>query len=244
VNWKAILAGGLSVSALAVIGIAVAGSPSTPTPAPAAVSATASASPIASVPASAPASVTTSAPMASVPVGAPADPMSTASIPAPTTPPVAQLAGQQVALPTSVSIPAIKAMSTLVPLGVNPDLTVQVPDLKTPGQAGWFDLGVRPGEIGSAVLLGHVDGGGTTGIFAQIGKLSLGDVISVGRADGSTVNFAVYKVTTVPKTDFPSQVFYGPTPGPELHLATCGGVLDRVHHNYLSSVLVYAKLVS
>lgn len=223
-NWKAILAGGLSVGAIAVIGIAVAGSPSSPTPAASETPASVSASPTA-----APASVS-------------ADPM--ASIPAPTTPPVAQPAGQEAPLPTSVSIPAIKAMSTLIPLGVNPDLTVQVPDVRHPEQASWFDLGVRPGEVGSAVLLGHVDGGGATGVFNRLGTLNLGDVISVGRADGSTVSFAVYKVTTVPKTDFPSTAFYGPTPGPELHLATCGGILDRVHHNYLSSVLVYAKLVS
>lgn len=223
-NWKAILAGGLSVGAIAVIGIAVAGSPSSPTPAASVAPASVSASPTA-----APASVS-------------ADPM--ASIPAPTTPPAAQPAGQEAPLPTAVSIPAINAMSTLIPLGVNPDLTVQVPDVHHPEQASWFDLGVRPGEVGSAVLLGHVDGGGTTGIFNKLGTLNLGDVISVGRADGTTVNFAVYKVTTVPKADFPSQTFYGSTPGPELHLATCGGILDRVHHNYLSSVLVYAKLVS
>lgn len=162
-------------------------------------------------------------------------------IPAPVAP---QPSGQQVAVPTSVSIPAINAMSTLIPLGVNPDLTVQVPDVHTPQQASWFDLGVRPGETGSAVLLGHVDGGGVTGIFNRLGTLNLGDVISVGRADGSTVSFAVYKVTTVPKSAFPSAAFYGPESGPELHLATCGGVLDRAAHNYLSSVLVFAKLVS
>jgi sortase (surface protein transpeptidase) len=228
VNWRAILAGGLSVGAIAVVGIAVAGSPASPSPAPAAVSASVSATP-----------------SVAAPVSVSADPTTTASIPAPTSAPAAQPAGApQVALPTSVSIPAIKAMSTLIPLGVNPDLTVQVPDVRHPEQASWFDLGVRPGEIGSAVLLGHVDGGGQLGVFNKLGTLNLGDIISVGRADGSTVNFAVYKVTTVPKTAFPSEMFYGPTAAPELHLATCGGVLDRVHHNYLSSVLVYAKLAS
>lgn len=223
-NWKAILAGGLSVGAIAVIGIAVAGSPSSPTPAASETPASVSASPTA-----APASVS-------------ADPM--ASIPAPTTPPVAQPAGQEAPLPTSVSIPAIKAMSTLIPLGVNPDLTVQVPDVRHPEQASWFDLGVRPGEVGSAVLLGHVDGGGATGVFNRLGTLNLGDVISVGRADGSTANFKVTRVRTVLKTMFPSQDVYGPKPDAEIVLVTCGGTLDRAAHNYLSSVIVTGVLVS
>jgi sortase (surface protein transpeptidase) len=175
---------------------------------------------------------------------APADPMSTASIPAPTAPPAAQPAGQQAPLPTSVSIPAIKAMSTLIPLGVNPDLTVQVPDLKTPQQAGWFDLGVRPGEIGSAVLLAHVDGDGKLGLFHDIHMLNLGDPIVIGRADGSTITFKVTRVRTVLKANFPSSDAYGPKPDAEIQLITCGGELDKAAHNFLSNVIVTGVLVS
>jgi sortase (surface protein transpeptidase) len=224
VNWKAILAGGLSVGAIAVIGIAVAGSPSSPTPAASVTPTSVSASPTA-----APASVS-------------ADPM--ASIPAPSSMPVAQPAGQEAPLPTSVSIPALKVMSTLIPLGVNPDLTVQVPPLADPGQAGWFDLGVRPGEIGSAVLLGHVDGSGEKGVFFAIHTLNLGDLIVIGHADGSTATFKVTRVRTVLKSAFPSSDAYGPKPDAEIQLITCGGELDRAAHNFLSSVIVTGVLVS
>jgi sortase (surface protein transpeptidase) len=133
-------------------------------------------------------------------------------------------------------------MSSLIPLGVNPDLTVQVPDVHHPEQAGYFALGARPGEIGSAVLLGHVDGDGRLGIFNQIGKLNLGDLIQVGRADGSTVTFKVTRVQTVLKANFPSADVYGPTTDAEIRLVTCGGTLDKAAHNYLSSVIVSGKL--
>jgi len=135
-------------------------------------------------------------------------------------------------------------MSTLIGLGVNPDLSVQVPDVHHPEQASWFNLGVRPGEMGSAVLLGHVDGGdGKLGIFHDIHALNLGDLINVGRADGSTAVFKVTRVRTVLKSAFPSQDVYGPKPDAEIQLVTCGGTLDRAAHNYLSSVIVTGVLV-
>lgn len=234
-NWRAILAGGLSVGAIAVVGIAVAGSPSSPSPAATVTPASVSASPTA-----APASMSAAAaPMTS------ADPMASASIPAPATTPTAQPAGApQVALPTSVSIPAIKAMSALIPLGVNPDLTVQVPDVHHPEIAGWFDLGVRPGEIGSAVLLAHVDGDGKLGLFHDIHLLNLGDPIVIGRADGSTITFKVTRVRTVLKSAFPSSDAYGPKPDAEIQLITCGGQLDKAAHNFLSNVIVTGVLAN
>jgi len=133
-------------------------------------------------------------------------------------------------------------MSTLIPLGVNPDLTVQVPPLTSPGQVSWFDLGVRPGEVGSAVLLGHVNANGVSGVFNQLNTMNLGDIISVGRADGSTVSFTVIRVRTVLKSQFPSQEVYGPKLDAEVVLVTCGGTLDRSAHNYLSSVIVTGVL--
>lgn len=231
-NWKAILAGGLAVSALVIVGIAVAGGgPAIVMPAPTASTASASPSASAAAPTSAAAS---------------ADPMSPATstdttIPAPA---ALQPSGQTVALPTSVSIPTLSVMSTLIPLGVNPDLTVQVPLLTSAGQAGWFDLGVRPGEIGSAVLLGHVNADGVTGVFNKLGTMNLGDIVSVGRADGTTVSFKVIRVHTVLKSQFPSQEVYGPKSDAEIQLITCGGTLDRAAHNYLSSVIVTGVLVS
>jgi len=58
-------------------------------------------------------------------------------------------------VPTELRIPAIGVTSSLTSLGLNPDRTVQVPTNYQ--QPGWFRLGPTPGQIGSAVILGHVE---------------------------------------------------------------------------------------
>src|ERR1041385_4806301 len=68
-------------------------------------------------------------------------------------------------VPVRLDIPSISAHSTLIPLGLNPDHTVQVPPVSTPMQAGWYKFGPTPGEIGPAVILGHIDGDKQPGIF-------------------------------------------------------------------------------
>jgi sortase (surface protein transpeptidase) len=145
--------------------------------------------------------------------------------------------------PVSIDIPKIGAHSSLVPLGLNPDNTVQVPPVTTPLQAGWYTYAPTPGETGPAVGLGHVDGNHQKGIFFRLKELAAGDRVSIARKDGSTASFEVTKVHQVPKKDFEGEGVYDDTPGPELRLITCGGVFDRSAHNYVDNIVVYARLV-
>jgi LPXTG-site transpeptidase (sortase) family protein len=143
--------------------------------------------------------------------------------------------------PVSVRIPAIDAQSTLVALGLNSDGSVQLPPVSTPMQAGWFDGGPTPGEIGPAVILGHVDGDRQIGTFYRLHELVAGDQIMVTRKDGSTVTFAVTSVQKVSKTAFPTDQVYGNTGDPELRLITCGGSFNRAERSYVDNIIVYAK---
>ncbi|WP_372508706.1 class F sortase [Amycolatopsis iheyensis] len=145
--------------------------------------------------------------------------------------------------PVSIDIPKIDAHSSLVPLGVNADNTIQVPPVTTPLQAGWYTYAPTPGEVGPAVVLGHVDGNHQKGIFFRLKELAPGDRVSVARRDGTTASFEVTKVHQVPKKDFEAEGVYDDTAGPELRLITCGGVFDRSAHNYVDNIVVYAKLV-
>ncbi|HWE88076.1 MAG TPA: sortase, partial [Pseudonocardiaceae bacterium] len=108
------------------------------------------------------------------------------------------------------------------------------------GVGGWFD-GPTPGEIGPAVILGHVDGDRQIGIFYRLHELVAGDQIVVTRQDGSMVTFAVTSVQQVPKTAFPTDQGYGNTTDPELRLITCGGSFNRAERSYVDNVIVYAK---
>ncbi|MFB9689770.1 class F sortase [Amycolatopsis plumensis] len=145
--------------------------------------------------------------------------------------------------PVSIDIPKIGAHSTLVPLGLNPDNTVEVPPVTTPLQAGWYTYAPTPGETGPAVVLGHVDGNHQKGIFFRLKELAAGDRVSIARKDGTTAVFEVTKVHQVPKKDFEREGVYDDTAGPELRLITCGGVFDRSAHNYVDNIVVYARLV-
>lgn len=148
------------------------------------------------------------------------------------------------ALPASVKIPSINASSTLVALGENPDGTVQVPPVSTPMQAGWYVGSSAPGEVGPAVLLGHVDGDSQEGIFYRLHELVPGATVQITRADGTVLTFSVTKVDKVAKSAFPTDAVYGPTGDPELRLLTCGGAFDQAAHSYVDNVIVYAKLVT
>ncbi|MCD2194500.1 class F sortase [Actinomycetospora endophytica] len=144
--------------------------------------------------------------------------------------------------PTRVTVPSINASSSLIPLGLQADGELAVPPLSTPMQASWYDKSPTPGALGPAVVLGHINGDGKPGIFIDLERVKAGDQVLVDRADGQTAVFTVSHVDTVPKANFPSNDVYGDTPDAELRLITCGGVLDKADHNYLSNVIVYANL--
>lgn len=144
--------------------------------------------------------------------------------------------------PLWVTIPHIDAQSSLVPLGLNPDRTVQVPPVHEPMQAGWYEHGPTPGEQGPAVVLGHVNGGGDAGIFARLVELRPGDEILIGRQDGRQARFVVQRMQQVPKTNFPSDEVYGDTAGSALRLITCGGGFNATTGNYDDNIIAYATL--
>jgi LPXTG-site transpeptidase (sortase) family protein len=150
----------------------------------------------------------------------------------------APLAGYQ------VNVPKLHlANAPLVPLGLNPDHTIQVPPLSRPRELGVYTKGPMPGANGPAVILGHVNSGGTQGAFADLATLQKGDEVDTVGPNGP-VKFQVYKAQVIAKGQFPTADVYSDTPGPELRLITCGpGPLDSTGHNYLNQTVVWAKKV-
>ncbi|WP_340684568.1 class F sortase [Amycolatopsis coloradensis] len=146
--------------------------------------------------------------------------------------------------PVSIDVPKIEATSSLIPLGLNADDTIEVPPVTRPMQAGWYVHAPTPGEVGPSVILGHVDGNKQKGIFFRLKELAPGDKVSITREDGVTAEFAVTKVERVAKDRFPTDAVYGDTAEPELRLITCGGVFDKASRNYLDNVIVFARMIS
>jgi sortase (surface protein transpeptidase) len=167
------------------------------------------------------------------------------ALPAPTGPIVAapQLAAPHpVAAPASLTIPLIGVTTKLITLGLTSDGSLQVPG--TTSVAGWYTGSPRPGAIGSAIIVGHIDSVGGPGVFFRLSELRKGDQVYVRRADGTLVKFLVTSVQQYLKDQFPTQAVYGPTPDPELRLITCGGAFDSATGHYLSNIVVYATEAS
>jgi sortase (surface protein transpeptidase) len=174
----------------------------------------------------------------------PVTPTQDAPVSAPQVPPaVKNVTVLPASPPTEISIPKIGVRSSLVALGLNADRTIQVPPVEQPMQAGWYDKAPTPGEIGPAVILGHVDGAKKPGIFFRLKEMAAGDEILVSRQDGSTARFTATRVEQVSKKDFPTDLVYGDTAGPELRLITCGGVFDHSARSYKDNIIVFATLV-
>ena len=143
--------------------------------------------------------------------------------------------------PVSVSVPSVGLASSLVDIGVD-DAGALVPPADYQ-QAGWFDAGPAPGQVGPAVLAGHVDSRSGPAVFYRLEEIEVGAQVLVGRADGSTVTFEVTRVAEYPKTEFATAEVYGPTVDAQLRLITCGGEFDRSRRSYTDNVVVFARQV-
>jgi len=146
------------------------------------------------------------------------------------------------AAPLRVRVPSIGVDSALARLGLDASGALVPPaDF---AEAGWFAAGTAPGDVGPAVLAGHVDSRTGPAVFYRLREIGVGDEVLVDRADGTTARFAVTALGRYPKAAFPTAEVYGPTPDAQLRLITCGGDFDRDARSYRDNVVVYARLLA
>ena len=143
--------------------------------------------------------------------------------------------------PVRLVVPAIGVATRLVRLGLNRDRTMEVPgDFQA---AGWFTGGPQPGQLGPAVIAGHVDSRTGPAVFYRLRELRPGDQIRVVRADRRVVRFKVDSLASYPKQSLPSEAVYGATTAPTLRLITCAGTFDRSSRSYRDNLVVSATRV-
>jgi sortase (surface protein transpeptidase) len=144
--------------------------------------------------------------------------------------------------PVRLEIPAIGVRSSLVRLGLNADGTMQVPgDFQV---AGWFTGAPQPGQLGPAVIAGHVDSRTGPAVFYRLHDLRPGDEVRVVRADRRVVRFRVDSLASYPKQALPDDAVYGATTAPALRLITCAGSFDRSRRSYRDNLVVSATRVA
>jgi sortase (surface protein transpeptidase) len=159
----------------------------------------------------------------------------------PTKPEVAAPAHLAPSQPGRIQIPKIALDTAVVPTGLDANGAIQVPN--DSWVTGWYDKSPTPGEVGPAVIVGHVDNLQGIAVFWRLRELAPGDTVSIARADGSTANFAITQIVEYPQDQFPTQEVYGNIDYAGLRLITCGGTFNTTTHHYSHNTVVYAKLI-
>jgi len=145
-------------------------------------------------------------------------------------------------VPVRVQIPAIAVDSPLTGLGLQHDGTMQPPPTGFP--AGWYTGAPTPGQLGPAIIAGHVDWAGHPGVFYNLRDLKTGDRVIVARTDRRAAVFRVSRVEEFAKDAFPTGAVYGNIDHAGLRLITCGGSFDRQAASYRDNIVAFADLVS
>jgi sortase (surface protein transpeptidase) len=153
-------------------------------------------------------------------------------------PPVHTAAPTARTIPLRVIIPAIGVNAAVTPEGVNAAGALETPPLTAQNLVGWWDGGAAPGQVGPAVIAGHVDNASGPLVFWNLRLLKPGETVNT---EPGNLRFVVTRVTQVSKQAFPTDAVYGSTADPELRLVTCGGTFDSTTGHYLSNVIVYAR---
>jgi hypothetical protein len=146
--------------------------------------------------------------------------------------------GRRPAEPARISIASAGAAGPVERMGVK-DGELQIPP---PGRAGWFDAGPRPGEIGRAVIVSHVDSKQGPALFFNLLEQQRGSRIVVRDRRGREHRFAVVRRRQIEKSHFPAASVYGAAARPMLVLITCGGPFSP-DTGYRDNVILYARAV-
>lgn len=144
--------------------------------------------------------------------------------------------------PNRLVIPSIKVSSSIESLGIGKNGAMEAP--KSYLNAGWFNLGPRPGESGIAVIAGHLDSRyGAPGVFWHLSKLKSGDDIYITDEAGKKIRFKV-SGSKVYSASAPLSDIYEKGGSARLNLITCNGVWDKKTQNYTNRLVVSAVLLS
>jgi sortase A len=141
-------------------------------------------------------------------------------------------------LPVHLRIPKINFDGFVEHGGLTSDGAMNVP--KILDDIAWFELGPRPGEIGSAVIVGHYgQKDGVLGAFNDLYKLRIGDKVYVEDDKGATVSFVVREIQRYDGAADASTIFGSNDEKAHLNLITCEGVWDKNSESYSGRLVVF-----
>jgi sortase (surface protein transpeptidase) len=171
-----------------------------------------------------------------LPVESPKTPISADAQP-PVEPPAA--VAESFGAPAHIWIPSIAVDAIVEHVAMKKDGSMDTPT--HPLDVGWYSLGPRPGEPGSAAIAGHVDWWkGATAVFKDLRKVNIGDVITVQDEEGKEVSFIVRESRSYKAADDAREVFVSTDGKAHLNLITCDGAWDKNAGQYARRLVVFA----
>lgn len=142
-------------------------------------------------------------------------------------------------IPVKIRIPRVHIRSRIVPIHLDMNGALGISDCY---DVGWLRSGPRPGEVGTALLIGHVDTeDGKPAIFFRLRELQLGDKILIRDATRAKRTFIITHIGTCAWNDPKHlQLLLRQTPVASVCLATCHGTWNEDIQEYSDRLIVRA----
>jgi sortase (surface protein transpeptidase) len=147
--------------------------------------------------------------------------------------------------PARLIIPSIGVISPVEFVSILSNGELATPIQNPWEHVGWYETGPRPGEVGSAVIDGHLDRpGGSPAVFWNLRNLHPGDNVIVIDTSKKSWTFRVTHIALYTPQQAPVQEIFGNEAGHYLNLITCAGDWIPSQHQTKLRLVVFTSLVS
>jgi len=168
------------------------------------------------------------------------------SVPTPVATVVPAEVAQAPSVPVRLRIATIGVDANIQPLGRNAKGQMDIPKGDDAYiDAGWYSLGVKPGEIGAAVIDGHLDTRSLIdpGVFRKLDQLQPGDIVETIDDTGALFRFKVTGSVELNSDSDTTQVFTSSDGKAHLNLITCSGDWQQSQRQYDKRLVVFTELI-
>lgn len=145
--------------------------------------------------------------------------------------------------PKYLRIPELGVFSRIKSLGID-EGAVGAP--RNINDVGWFNGSAKPGDsVGASLLLGHVSGWTSPGVFKHLGNLKPGARFEVEKGSGEKIQYEVVRSEDIALSEINMGNILGTENAGEhdLKLMTCSGKYNRETETYEERKVVYAKVL-
>ena len=148
-------------------------------------------------------------------------------------------------LPKYISVPSINvAQARIIGLSTTKNNKIIAPS--NLHDAGWYESSAKPDQDGALFIYGHVSSKQARGLFYNLHKLALGDIITITRGDDTTFVYKVIDRATYGADSVPMDKVLTPANPSQrgLSLMTCAGELNKQTNEFSERLVIYASQVT